>query len=214
VIRAPFGIAVGLGVVLGLFSLAGDQIPGAGPSGVLNALANAFGPWALVAFVCGALQRRWREGAVAGAAGLIVAIVAYYVGNVIVWGDRFAGVGSTAVVWLAAASVGGAVLGAAGAAWRTGDGRARVVAVALLCGALLAEAAYQFVLVEAWRGIDPDLFGAQIALFDLAVAAILPVVLLDRGQRWRAYAGSVLFGAGGAMGLALLTRLAQGAYRV
>jgi hypothetical protein len=209
---AALAVAVALGIALGLFSLIGDVVSGAGPTGVVNALANAFGPWALVAFACGALQRRWRFGALAGAVGLIVAVAAYYLGYLIVWGERIAGAGPTAVVWIVAAALAGATLGAAGATWRTGEGRTRIVAVALLCGALLAETGYQLVLVEAWRGIDPDLFGVQIAVFDLAVALILPVAMLDRGQRSTAYLGAVLLGLGGTVGLALLSALARGAY--
>ena len=42
-----------LGVALGVFSFVGDLLTGDSPEIVLNALANAFGPWVVIAFVAG-----------------------------------------------------------------------------------------------------------------------------------------------------------------
>ena len=57
-------------------------------------------------------------------------------------GDRLADVRVTALVWLTASSVVGVIFGGAGGVWSGGGARWRPLAVALLSGALLAEAAY------------------------------------------------------------------------
>jgi hypothetical protein len=188
----PVAVAIGLGVGLGVLSLAGDVVSDEGPTIILNGLANATGPWTLVAFVAGILQRRARMGALAGAGALLVAVVTYYVAFVLVWGgDRLADVRFAVVVWLGAASIAGAVMGAAGGVQGRPDPRVRALGLSLVCGAVLAEAAYLLVQLEVWNGIDLSRTYLVVAVFDIVVAALIPIVLGRRGDRAVTYLGSV-----------------------
>ena len=212
--RAPTAallLAIPLGVALGVFSLVGDVLPVEGALSVLNGLANATGPWVLVAFVAGIVQRRPQRGAVAGSIALAVAVATYYVGFRIAWGDNLVDVRLTTVVWFVAAWLAGSILGAAGGAWPGPGQRGRVVATAVVCGALLAEVAYRFAQTRVWDGIDPTHPPTQAALVDLVVAAALPLALSGRRSRTTAYASSVGFAFVGLMALSIVTELARNA---
>jgi hypothetical protein len=201
-------VAVALGTLLGILSLVGDSVSDEGPTIIVNGLANATSPWVLVAFAAGVVQRRPGVGAIGGALALVIAVVAYYVAFRFVWGDRLADVRITAVVWLAAAALAGSVMGAAGGALSRPDPRLRAVALAVMCGALLAESAYLLVRLEVWNGIDPSRTYLVVALIDVVVAALIPLVVGDRGYRAATYLGAIALAAAGYVAIELVFRLA------
>ena len=168
-------IAAFLGVVLGLFSLIGD---GARLTVVVG-LANAASPWLVTAFAAGAVARHARRGALAGALALAIAVVVYYAG-LLTGGVAPADVGITTLAWIGVAAIAGPAFGAAGGAWRE---RREPIAVGVLAGGLLAEAAYRFIMLEAWDGIDLARTSMQVAIANLAGAVLAPVLLL-RPDRW------------------------------
>ena len=190
-------ISIGLGV----FSVVGDAIP------VLAAPANAVGPWIVAAYAIGAVTGRARSGAVAGAAGLVVAVVTYYVGVRLVWGEAFVDPLRATAVWGVVAVAVGVPLGLAGGAWAARDARWRVTSVALLGGLLLAEALTRFVEVEGWTGIDLGRTALQVCAYDTLGAILAPLLLLERRQLPSAYAASVAVGLAGAVLLALTMSL-------
>jgi hypothetical protein len=189
--------AVLLGVGIGLFSSRADLLPANTPLHVVVALGNAIGPWVAVAFVVGAIQAGSRQGSVGGAIALAVGVATYYLAALLTWGP---GVPSflpqLLVVWLLVALIAGLAMGAVGGEWAA-KGDHRSLGPMLLSGALLAEAAYRFIEVEGWLGIDLARTGVQIALADLIGAVIVPALLLDR-RRWAAgYFGSLAIGVCG-----------------
>jgi hypothetical protein len=187
-----------------MFSVAGDSVP------VLAAPANAVGPWIVVAFAAGIVARRPRAGALAGAATLILAVVTYYVGVRLVWGEAFVDPVRAAAVWGIVAVLVGAPVGAAGGAWAGGDPRWQVPSVALLSGLLLAEAITRFVEVEGWTGIDLGRTALQVWASDTIAAAVAPILLLDRREWAAGYAASISVGVVGAVLLALTMSLIRG----
>jgi hypothetical protein len=190
------GLVAALGVGLGVFSAVGDGIV------FLAAPANAVGPWIVAAFAAGVVAGHERSGAIFGALALVVAVVTYYVGVRLMWGDAFIDPLRASAVWGAVAILVGAPLGLAGGAWAGGDERWRVPSVAVLSGLLFAEAIARFVEVEGWTGIDLGRSALQVWLIDATAAIIAPLVLLDR-QRWAAaYICSVVVGVLGAAVLA------------
>jgi hypothetical protein len=193
-----------LGIGLGTFSVVGDTVP------FLAAPANAVGPWIVVAFAAGVVARRPRPGAVAGAIVLVLAVVTYYVGARIVWGDAFADPLRATAVWGVVAVLVGAPLGLAGGAWAGGEARWRVPSVALLSGLLLAEAITRFVEVEGWTGIDFGRTALQVWAYDTIAALLAPLVLLERGRWAAAYAASAVVAILGAVALALTMSLIRG----
>ena len=64
-----------------------------------------------------------------------------------------------------------------------GGQRRSPIAVAVLAGALLAEAAYRFIELEAWDGIDVTRTSMQVAIVNVVAAALAPALLLPR-DRW------------------------------
>jgi hypothetical protein len=208
-----FAIPIGLGIGLGVFSLVGDSLPDDAPTILLNGLANATALWTLTAFACGVLVRRIRWGALAGALALLLAVIAYYVAFRFVWGDRLADVRIQAIVWLVAAIAAGSIMGAAGGLQAQPEPRRRALGLALVGGALVAEAVYFLVQLQVWNGIDLSRTYLVVALFDLVVAAIIPVVLGDRGYRALVYVGSLVLAIGGFIALNVIVSLAvAGAY--
>jgi hypothetical protein len=170
-----------LGIALGMFSWGADGLPS-----VLGALGNAVGPWLAVAFTAGALQPGLGRGAAAGAIGLLTAVVVYYAAGLLSWPGVPQELVSIVVAWLAVAAAAGPLLGAAGAVWAAGT-RWAPIALGILAGGLGAEAAYRFIEVEGWTGIDFGRTSLQVWAVDVVAAALLPIVLLDRGRRARAY---------------------------
>ena len=164
----PWLVSLLLGVALGAASLVGDAIG----IRLLNGLANAAGPWLVVAFAAGLGHLDLRAGAVGGALSLLAAVATYYVGIPILWGPDHAYAGPLIALWIVAAVVGGAVFGAAGSAWRGATGRARMIAGALLPAALLAEALHRLLQIEPWTGFDASGTYAQVMLAELVAGAI------------------------------------------
>ena len=193
-----------IGLALGGFSAGGDRLPADTPLHVVVATANAAGPWLVAAFVAGALQRETRLGAVSAAMALLLAIVVYYAG-IYVAGNEVADLARAGGAWLLVAAVVGPMLGAAGGYWARDGERSRVVPIAILAGALLAEAAFRLIQVEAWDGFDIARSDVQVGLVDVAVAALVPIVGLAAPHRLRGYAASVAIGAAGLAGFAAIT---------
>jgi hypothetical protein len=195
-------VAVLLGVGLGLFSSRADLLPADTLLHVVVVMGNAVGPWVAVGFAAGAIQDEPRRGALGGALALCAGVATYYGAALLTWGERAPTfLPGLLLVWLIVAATSGGVVGAAGGGWAAG-GRYRLVGPIVLAGALLAEAAYQFVQVEGWRGIDVTRTGVQIATFDTVAALLVPWVLLEPARRPQAYLGSVAIGAIGFVVLA------------
>jgi Family of unknown function (DUF6518) len=189
-------LALLLGMALGLFSSRADWLPPATVLHVIVALGNAIGPWVMAGFVAGAIQGGPRRGAAGGLMALAAGVATYYVAGVLSWPGGPAALGPLVVIWLAVAIVAGLGLGAAGGGWAEG-GQWRTIGPMILAGSLLAEAAYRFMEVEGWSGIDITRTQIQILAFDLLGAILVPLLLLDRRRRPVAYLGSVGLGAAG-----------------
>ncbi len=199
--RIPFAVlarSTAAGLALGAFAAAGDRLPVDTPLVVLVALANAVGPWLVVAFLSGGGGSTMRMGAVVGTATLLAAVVAYYAVAATVLGGPYVDPARAAVVWGAVAVVVGVPMGAAGAAWARDAGRARTLGVGLFAALLLAEAISRFVEVEGWTGYDLGRTALQVAAID-GVTAGLAVWLLAGRDRVAVGAGAVLMGAAGAL---------------
>lgn len=200
-------VAVLLGVGVGLFSSRADLLPADTLLHVVVVMGNAVGPWVAVGFAAGAVQGEPKRGAAGGAIALCVGVATYYGAALLTWGDRVPTIlPPLAAVWLVVAATSGAIVGAAGGGWAAG-GRYRLPGPIILAGALLAEAAYQFVQVEGWLGIDIARTGVQIAAIDTLAALLVPVVLLERGRRPVAYLASVAVGGVGFVALAAVEAL-------
>jgi hypothetical protein len=177
--RTSLAIALALGVALGLFSLLGDGLPVDTPLIVLVALANAASPWLVTAFAAGAIARDRSRGAISGALALSVAVATYY-GGIAIRSVAPADLGVVSAAWIGVAVIAGLAFGAAGGVWRS---RRSPIAVAVLAGALLAEAAYRFIELEAWDGVDVTRTSMQVAIVNVVAAALAPALLLPR-DRW------------------------------
>ena len=180
-----FGTSIVVGAILGAAAWQADQLPW--PINLLIP-ANNIGVWLGVAFTLGASARTIPTGALRGLIGLLAAVSAYYLlfatlGS----GFRAIGAGHAATVWGTVALLAGPVMGGAGAVWRHGAGWPRSIAVGLLAAALVAEGVVFGVgrLIHIDR-ISTDPAAAQMA-GEIVVGAILPAVLLRRGERLRGY---------------------------
>ncbi len=156
---------------------------------------NLIGVWLGVAFALGASARTLPTGALRGLIGLLAAIGTYYLLFALIdSGIRSTGAGHAATVWGLVALVAGPVMGGAGAAWRHGTGWFRATGVALLAAGLLAEG-IAFGLGRLVHldqlSVDPGalLFGIEIAL-----GALLPLLLLRGRDRLRGYAVTAAIG--------------------
>jgi hypothetical protein len=177
--RTSLAIALALGVALGLLSLLGDGLPVDTPMIVLVALANAASPWLVTAFAAGAIARDRSRGALSGALALSVAVATYY-GGIAIRSVAPSDLGVVWAAWIGVALIAGLAFGVAGGAWRS---RRSPLAVAVLAGALLAEAAYRFIELEAWDEIDVTRTSMQVAIVNVVAAALAPALLLPR-DRW------------------------------
>ena len=202
-----------LGVALGVFSFVGDLLTGDSPEIVLNALANAFGPWVVIAFVAGIVAARPTAGAWAGPLALMVAVVAYYAVFLVVWSDRLADVRITIVVWLAAALVAGAIFGTAGGAW-SAEPRWRPLATALLCAGLLAEAAYQAIELAGCDCLDATRPALYVVIVNTLVVVVAPLVLVERGRRLVTYGMAAALAVGGYAAIVLVLGVVRGSFFV
>lgn len=111
------------------------------------ALVNAASPWLAPAFAVGALWRRPVPAAVAGLATCLFELTGYYLTAAARGFYGEGGVGGIVLFWAACGLIGGPIFGAAGWAWRHGDGRLRGLGPAVLAGAFVAEAAISY----GWR---------------------------------------------------------------
>jgi hypothetical protein len=178
-------LATAGGVVLGLFSAAGDR-PDA-PL-LLHWLANIPGPWVLLAFGVGVLAGTRTGGALAAVLALAAAVSTYYA-SLYFSGQRpwLDTVEHAAVVWSFVAVVAGLAFGAAGGSWRRGGTWERMCAVALLCGVLVGES----LLLAA----QEDRPGERLMVASEAVFAIMLVWLLLPKLRHRVVATFLTCGA-------------------
>jgi hypothetical protein len=147
-----------------------------------GSLANLGAPWVAVAFGLGTLAACRRDGAVAGALGLVCGLIAFYLYMRIVQ--------DTATpphkwVWFVLAVLGGGGFGALGTYWRSATGRGRILAAALVSTALAGEGAAGMI-----RAAGGSLHAASIVIFavELILGLAAPLVLLrTRTERNRAY---------------------------
>lgn len=202
---AGFGTSIGGGAALGILAWVSDQL--AWPLSLLIP-ANAIGAWLGVAFALGASARTIPTGALRGLVGLISAVVAYYALNAVLGqGFRAIGASHAATIWGAVALLAGPVLGGAGAVWRYGAGWPRAIGVALLAAALIGEGVVfggrRLVHVDE-LGRDP---GALLLAAEAILGALLPALLLRRGERLRGYAATAALSVAAAVALDPVTRL-------
>jgi hypothetical protein len=188
------------GIGLGLFSILAERLPVDTPAEAVVGLANAAGPWLCVAFAVGAINERATRGAIAAAAGLAIGVGVYYL-PIYATGDGFANLERLVALWLVAAAVVGPAFGAFGALWADRGSRWRAPAAGALVGAVLAEALFRLVQVEAWTGLDLARTDIQVGLVELAAGIAAPLVLLRPHERRRAYATSVVVALCGAVAL-------------
>jgi hypothetical protein len=198
------GIAAALGIGLGALSVVGDFTTDDGPAILLNTLANAMGPWVVVAFIAGVAAGRPVAGVVSGVVALAVAVATYYLGAVIFWGDRVPDLRVTMLVWLAAGLAAGSILGGAGGTWAGADGRWRPLAAAVLSGGLLAEAAYYANDLANCNCLDATRPALYVVLINVAVAVVAPIILVAPGSRLRTYASAVGLAVGGYAAIVLV----------
>jgi hypothetical protein len=198
------GVAVLLGIGLGALSVVGDFTTDDGPQILLNALANAMGPWVVTAFIAGVAAGRPVAGVAAGVIALAVAVAIYYLGAVIFWADRVPDLRLTILVWLAAGLAAGSILGGAGGTWAGADRRWRPLAAALLSGGLLAEAAYYANDLANCNCLDATRPALYVVLFNVAVAVVAPIVLVVPGSRVRTYAYAATLAVGGYAAIVLV----------
>jgi uncharacterized protein DUF6518 len=206
------GAAILLGVVLGALSVVGDFTTDDGPAILLNALANAMGLWVVTSFVAGVAAGRPLAGIVAGVTALGVAVVTYYLGAVVFWADRVPDLRVTVVVWLVAGLAAGSIFGGAGGTWAGAERRWRPVAVGLLSGGLLAEAAYYANDLATCDCLDATRPALYVVIVNLLVATIAPLALVERGQRVRTYAYAAGLAVGGYAAIVVVFAAVRGSF--
>lgn len=195
-------VALGVGVVLAVGSYAADQVQldGENPNLLLEAFArlgNAPSPWIAAAFVAGVTCRNVVTGAAAGIVSLAIGIVGYYL-LLEMAGDREGiDLQRVAIAWLTIGAACGLVFGGAGAAWRMGGRRSRLVAAALLGGALGGIGLYGvFDMAPYWPGSRREVVLGAVHLFaGLAVAA---AIVRGYAERAWVFAASAALSVGGA----------------
>ena len=151
-VRSPArlaAIAIGAGAVLGAASLLIVQLPHP-----VNLLGTLGGPWIGTAFAIGSFAPRRGAAALAGAAAMVAAVVAYYAMRQVIHPGAPGGftVGGQIGPYVLIGLLAGAVFGALGSAWRSGGVIARIAGPGLLAGALGAEVIV--LTVQAWTGVE------------------------------------------------------------
>jgi hypothetical protein len=148
-----------VGVLLGVVGRASDYMPP--PLVLMFALGT---PWLIVSFAAGWCARDAREGAVAGAAILVIAVLAYYA---VMFGlERRSGphyAAAMGVLWGGFGAVTGSLFGAAGTALRIGAPWQRVAALSLVAGALVGEGLL-YLLRGHEQGLGQALLAAEVSL--------------------------------------------------
>jgi hypothetical protein len=175
------GVAVGIG---------GRAIAyGPDPGSLISGLAA---PWLLASAAAGYAAGRGAEGALAGAALLCTAVVAYYAVRYRVDGAARHYAASMTVLWGFFGTLLGAVFGLAGAALRRAGSMGHLTAVALLAGTLFGEGVLYLMLT---RGQEEE---RLLLTGQVAVAGALPFALLQTARLRAsavALAGAIAAGA-------------------
>ncbi|HEX5268236.1 MAG TPA: DUF6518 family protein [Acidimicrobiales bacterium] len=171
---------LGAGAILGVASRLGDDLVGGWAW-----IANIGGPWLVAAFVLGTLARSPRTAAAWGTLALLSAVGSYYTWIALVQdGAGRQHLGWLVALWVVVGAGAGTAFGAAGWAWRTGPGPARLVGAGLLSSALVGEAAV--LLAGESAGVQ------AVFLAELVVGGALPWALL---RHPRDVAGSAVLAA-------------------
>lgn len=171
------------GTLLGVLTQVGQ---GALPDGMSPLLANSAGAWAAAAFAVGAALSDPGRAALAGAATLVSASVAYYAA---VAGLEGIDTGSRgAVIWGVAGLVAGPAFAVAGHAARQ-DRRWRPVALAVVGGVLIAEAMHSL----WWAGVDGM---RAVGAVEMTIGIATSVVALATATRrqWPAVVAAAAIG--------------------
>jgi len=172
-----WAVVLALGTSLGIATAAADVLSGGLPPNeaarAASVILNAGSTWAAVAVAAGWLVGHPPQGAFAGAAALLAAVVGYYAFGVLL-GDRtevgFAGVAGVLRLWALAAVVAGPVLGLVGAAIRSG-GRIGLVASLVVPAGVVVEMIGLRRLDGRTFAVDPVLATTQGAMVAGAVVA-------------------------------------------
>lgn len=170
------GFAAVAGIVWGIFCGWAD-LHG---SEVVSLTANSAGPWLLLAFLVGTRARSVPEGVLAGVIALTSGIAAYYVAHE--FGGQAANRESMLATraWAPVAIAAGATFGAAGRSSLSKTQALRLIAVALIGGALVAEGV--LILEESAAGSSRQTF----AVTEMAVGLLMPMLILRNGERLQA----------------------------
>ena len=193
----PFAVGALFGAFVGAYSAVSDLLLGpliGTPFLVLVNLGNAAAPWVLAAFAAGAMTISLPASVANGVGTLLVAVATYYAIQAIQfieYGELRLGI---LALWVAVAMIVGPVFGAAGNAWHRK--RRPGLAVGVLSGALIAEAAFVFAQMGGFGEIDLGVGRMQLVLLLLAAAVVAPLLLL-RGRL-------VVLAYGSGLALALL----------
>ena len=153
--RPAVAVIAAAGLALGVLTRLGQgSLPGSS-----NWLANSGAVWLASAFVVGSLMATARWAVAAGTGTLLGALLGYYVAVMALNG--FAGTLSGYVFWTAIAVVGGPTFGLAGRWWRHGERPQRIVAIALLGAAMVADGVHLLAVapdpVPGWVGVGAGL---------------------------------------------------------
>jgi len=145
-------------------------------------LGNSSAVWAVAAFFFGYWVRTgWLRAAAGAAAGLVIAVPAYYVAAALIQGDDWSLLWApTSLLWMAFGVLAGVVFGAGGV-WARGSGWRQTIGAALPGAVCFTEAA-----LEAARIGDPSYGSEQIPhVVVRAVLGVLVIVLAGRTTRNR-----------------------------
>jgi hypothetical protein len=137
-------------------------------------------PWLSISFAAGWCARERWEGALAGAALLVVAVTAYYALKLGVEhraGRRYAA--AMVVLWGGFGALTGAAFGFAGAVLRSGTPLGRAGALSLLAGALIGEGLL-YLLAGRGEGVSQALL-----LGELSAGLLLPLAFSRRREVFR-----------------------------
>jgi hypothetical protein len=195
-----FGTGIGIGVILGGLAWLADQL---GYPWSVVIPANAIGAWVGVGFLLGTSARTVPTGALRGLIGLLTAVGTYYLLIAVLGaGIRAIGASHAAMIWGSVALVAGPIFGAAGGAWRHWSGWPRLVAVAVLSAALMAEG-----IVFGLRVGDAS---RVLLTAEAVIGALLPLLLLRPGERIRGYLTTFVLAIAGGLAIGPFTTLVRG----
>lgn len=170
--------ALGVGLLLGVFSFVGDGRLGGRASVLVGNLAS---PWGLAAFLVGRLTSRRRLGALAGGVALSVGVASYYALG------ASAGYATSLgnVAWTVLAVMVGPILGLAGAVSVSASGTTLVIAIAAPSAMLLAEVGFLVLDRRVWLWNfeqEPYRFVDLTVLVTLGVLAFVMPRLIGGGR--------------------------------